>query len=156
MMGSRLSWLKPSILGSISCACMLMLLASAWAEEANHAYTDALISSGALSLDDYIKHALHHNPDLTAAQWDVLAAEARRNGAKAGRWPRLSFEGTCQNLARCAARTDSMQPQHDRFQEPVGPMPKAIRQLLLRCSTSCIRGVVRCIKTILINRINRK
>ncbi|MBN2289501.1 MAG: TolC family protein [Candidatus Glassbacteria bacterium] len=47
--------------------------------------------SSLLTLEEAIRTALANNPDLAAAKWDAVAAQARRNQAAGERLPRLSM-----------------------------------------------------------------
>lgn len=49
-----------------------------------------------LSLDRCIEIALAHNPDVAIESWNVSAAGARLDGAKAARWPNITAEGAAQ------------------------------------------------------------
>jgi outer membrane protein len=47
----------------------------------------------ALSLDRALEIALKNNPEVAATRWDVSAAGAKLDQAKAARWPTLTYEG---------------------------------------------------------------
>jgi len=48
----------------------------------------------ALSLDRALEIALKNNPEVAATRWDVSAAGAKLDQAKAARWPTLTYEGS--------------------------------------------------------------
>jgi outer membrane protein len=48
---------------------------------------------GQLTLERSIEIALANNPEVAATLWDVSAAGAREDQAKAARWPTLTYEG---------------------------------------------------------------
>jgi len=55
-------------------------------------------SSGLFSLERCIEIALAKNPEIAAAKWDITAAGARYDAARAAFWPQVSVEGGYQRF----------------------------------------------------------
>jgi len=49
---------------------------------------------GTLTLERCVEIALANNPEVAAVNWEVDAATAKADQAKAARWPTVSYEGT--------------------------------------------------------------
>jgi outer membrane protein TolC len=55
--------------------------------------TGAPDGNGYFTLQRLIDVALERNPEIAAAKWDMEAADARYDGARAAYWPQLGIEG---------------------------------------------------------------
>ncbi|MDZ7582967.1 MAG: TolC family protein [Deltaproteobacteria bacterium] len=57
-----------------------------------------VIPQGPLNLEQAQEIALANNPEIAATQWDLQAADARTEIARAGRWPALGVESGYQRF----------------------------------------------------------
>ena len=62
------------------------------------AQTEAALNQESLTLEQIKQRALTNNPEIAAARWDISAADARLDAARAAFWPQVSAEGGYQSF----------------------------------------------------------